>query len=163
MKKIYLAGPDVFRENAIEFGKQLKEKCALFGFQGLFPLDNEVDLCKDSASLIIYNANVDMIKSCDIVLANLDQFRGPSTDPGTSLEIGMALGMGKPVYGYNSKQEIDYKSRVYTIGNVCKEYPIVEDFGLTDNLMIVHGCNSLFGSVEQALSFIKEKFNANSF
>ena len=42
MKKIYLAGPDVFLPNAKEHGEVLKDRCLEYGFKGLFPLDNEV-------------------------------------------------------------------------------------------------------------------------
>ncbi|MDY0273631.1 MAG: nucleoside 2-deoxyribosyltransferase, partial [Advenella sp.] len=40
MKKIYLAGPDVFRHDAVDYGQQLKALCESFGFAGLYPLDN---------------------------------------------------------------------------------------------------------------------------
>ena len=38
---IYLAGPDVFLPNAIEVGKKKKAICEEFGFEGLFPADND--------------------------------------------------------------------------------------------------------------------------
>lgn len=40
MKKIYLAGPDVFLPNAIEEGKRLKALCKEYGYEGFFPMDN---------------------------------------------------------------------------------------------------------------------------
>ncbi len=40
MKKIYLAGPDVFLPNAIEEGERLKALCEEYGYEGLFPMDN---------------------------------------------------------------------------------------------------------------------------
>ena len=42
MKKIYLAGPDVFRVNAIEHGNTIKAICRTYGFDPLYPLDNEL-------------------------------------------------------------------------------------------------------------------------
>ena len=41
LKSIYIAGPSVFREDAIEYGNKLKELCLKYGFIGLYPLDNE--------------------------------------------------------------------------------------------------------------------------
>ena len=40
MKKIYLAGPDVFLANAIEEGERLKALCQDYGYEGLlsFPI-----------------------------------------------------------------------------------------------------------------------------
>ena len=40
MKKIYLAGSDVFLENAQDEGDRLKKLCKEYGFEGYFPLDN---------------------------------------------------------------------------------------------------------------------------
>ena len=42
MKKIYLAGPDVFLPNAIEEGERLKALCQDYGYEGLFPMDNVI-------------------------------------------------------------------------------------------------------------------------
>jgi nucleoside 2-deoxyribosyltransferase len=45
IKKIYLAGPDVFLSNAIEIGQKKKDLCKKYGFEGHFPLDNKIDPC----------------------------------------------------------------------------------------------------------------------
>lgn len=42
MKKIYLAGPDVFEKDALAQGEVLKKLCNDFGFEGVFPLDNDI-------------------------------------------------------------------------------------------------------------------------
>ena len=39
-KKIYLAGFDVFRPDAVDFGHRCRELCARYGMEGLYPLDN---------------------------------------------------------------------------------------------------------------------------
>ena len=51
--KIYLAGPDVFLQDAIETGRRKAEICARHGLNGLYPLDNAVDLSAADASLHI--------------------------------------------------------------------------------------------------------------
>ena len=43
MKKIYLAGFDVFAPDAVQRGAQMKLQCAQNGLIGLYPLDNEAD------------------------------------------------------------------------------------------------------------------------
>ena len=43
MKKIYIAGPDVFKQNSQEIAKKYKQICKDNNFEGLYPLDNVVD------------------------------------------------------------------------------------------------------------------------
>ena len=61
--KTYLAGPEVFLPNAIEIGLRKKQLCADFGFEGLFPFDNEISLTdhKTRIDRLIYRANVAMM------------------------------------------------------------------------------------------------------
>lgn len=157
MKKIYLAGPDVFRRNAKQHGEILKSLCDQYGFKGLFPFDNEVDLnlSKSEQAKKICDLNKEMIKDCDIVLANLNRFRGPSADVGTVFEIGYALGLGKEVYGYRM-DDLIYKDMVHRTSGSDYEYPNIEDFGLSDNLMIDKSV-SIFRSVIDALIFLEKK------
>ena len=60
MKKIYLAGFDVFYPDSVERGKRLKKLCEKYGFIGLYPLDNECDTAEE-----IFSANTEMIKNSD--------------------------------------------------------------------------------------------------
>ena len=101
--RIYLAGPAVFRPDAIEHGERLKALCAEFGFIGLYPLDkqvpNEIELPREQAAWI-YRANLELLGQADAVLADLNFFRGGEPDSGTSFEVGYATAQGKPIYGY---------------------------------------------------------------
>ncbi len=144
--KIYLAGPDIFRKNAKAYSKFLKNICNNYGHESLCPLDNEVDLQNPNASKIIFDANFKMIKECDAVLANMEPFRGPSIDVGTAWEIGAAKALGKKIILYNSTN-ILYKDK--TTG--CERFPTVEDFGLEDNLMIIHGADFMVNILGEAL------------
>lgn len=144
--KIYLAGPDVFLPNAIETGRRKRELCERYGFIGLFPLDNVVDLAAPDASMQIFRANRAMIDQSDAIIANLTPFRGPSADAGTVYELGYMAGRSKLCLGY-SNDRLAYRDRVTQARPVSKAEGllfddaglIVEDFGLVDNLMIVHG------------------------
>lgn len=42
-KRIYLAGPDVFYPNQTEIFRIKKSICANFGFEGVDPLDTQID------------------------------------------------------------------------------------------------------------------------
>ena len=79
-----------------------------------------------------------MMEECDIVIANLTPFRGPSADAGTLVELGWFLGRGKPVFGYsNAALPFAERSRRH-LEAVADPLPglSVEGFGLPDNLMI---------------------------
>lgn len=124
--KIYLAGPDVFRADAVEHFKVMKSMALQYGFQALSPFDNEASDARE-----IYHANLALIRECDFVVANIEPFRGPSCDVGTAFEIGYGKALGKDVLMYTSSLT-DYKNRA----TGSDEFPSVEDFGLIDNLMI---------------------------
>ncbi|MCD6581983.1 MAG: nucleoside 2-deoxyribosyltransferase, partial [Desulfuromusa sp.] len=139
--KIYLAGPDVFLENAISHGETLKQKCSARGFEGLFPLDNEAQgVTKEELAKNIREANIKLIKSCDIVIADLSPFRGPEPDSGTVWEVGFAQALGKKVVGYCSDGR-DLKTKTQNIlglddsSDRDAQNLEIEDFGLTHNLM----------------------------
>ena len=93
MKKIYLAGPDIFRTDSKEYGEFLKQVCAKHGVEGCFPRDNQVDLTGlDSGperGAAIYDANIKLINQCDATVANLTSFRGVSV----ILELVLNWGM----------------------------------------------------------------------
>lgn len=153
--KIYLAGPDVFRENAIEHLNGLKELCKQYGFEGLAPLDNVIDIPdKDKFtpkhSNLIFKANFDLIKQCDVIIANIVPFRGACIDDGTAWEIGCGFAFDKKIYGYSHlhdksleriTQDLWDMNDYYGVHNgYGNEYPIVENFGNGVNLMI---CDSI--------------------
>ncbi len=143
--KIYLAGPDVFLPDAIEMGCRKRELCERHGFIGLFPLDNAVDLTAPGASVRIFESNRGMMDQADAIVANLTPFRGPSADVGTVYELGYMAGRGKVCLGY-SNDSLVYRDRVTGTQAMNKSDAVsfdnsglvIEDFGLVDNLMIVH-------------------------
>jgi nucleoside 2-deoxyribosyltransferase len=145
--KIYLAGPDVFLPDAVEVGRCKAAICARHGLAGLYPLDNAVELSAADASLAIYRGNEAMMVACDAIVANLTPFRGASADAGTVFELGFMAGRGKLCLGY-SNDIWSYTERVRRREPVTTQEGgrlidadglTVEDFGLADNLMIVHG------------------------
>lgn len=154
--KIYLAGPDVFKPNAKEIGKQLVATVRSYGFEGLYPLDNEIsgEESKFHLGKMIAEANMKMIHDCHIVLANLEPFRGPSADCGTVWECAFAKGLGKTVYGYNF-DPTKYKDKV--IGKLPHDGMHVEDFDTWDNIMLTHGIDEAFANIQTVLSILHKK------
>lgn len=145
---IYLAGPDVFLENAGAVLAEKKLQLELLGFDVLTPLD----LISDDPYEIAVN-NQMMIERCDIVLANVEPFRGTEPDSGTVYEIGYAVASKKIVYTYNNPQK-NYKERLndFDRENGQSEFT-PEPFGLNQNLMISASCVE-FDTFEDVLRYL---------
>jgi nucleoside 2-deoxyribosyltransferase len=143
--KIYLAGPDVFLHDAVDIGQRKVELCARHGLTGLYPLDNTVDLTAQDVSLRIFRGNETMMIAADAIIANLTPFRGPGADAGTVYELGYMAGRGKLCLGYSNDPSC-YADRVRKFTAVTSRDGrlvdarglTVEDFGLADNLMMIH-------------------------
>ncbi len=144
MKKIYLAGPDVFEPNAIGIGDKLKQLAAGYGFAGLFPLDNSIPVKQTphETARAIRDANIKLIESADIVMANLNPFRGMEPDSGTIFEVGYACALKKAVYCYATDcremiARIRDKQQLSADATFCQEGKSIEDFKLSHNLMMI--------------------------
>ena len=144
--KIYLAGPDVFLPDAFDIGRQKRNICERHGVTGFYPLDNMVDLAARDSSLQIFKGNEAMMDAADAIIANLTPFRGAGADPGTVYELGYMAGRGKLCLGYCNDPAI-YAERVARFTRVTSSADkrlidndglTVEDFGLPDNLMMIH-------------------------
>lgn len=163
MKKIYIAGFDVFEPNSIEIGQKYVKLCKKYGFIGLYPLDNVVDFNQDKRKIAqdIFKANVNLINQSDIVIANLNAFRGKEADSGTIWECGYATALGKKVYGYMN-QELNYidtfsteEKKIVNGSFVDLENRIIEDFDYSINLMIACSIEKMiFGNFEDCLKEI---------
>jgi nucleoside 2-deoxyribosyltransferase len=163
MKKIYIAGFDVFEPNSIQIGKEYVRLCETYGFKGLYPLDNVVNFNQEKNKIAqdIYKANVNLINQCDIVIANINAFRGKEADSGTIWECGYASALGKKVYGYMNKKQtyLDTfkKDEIKIIDDVAVdlENRVIEDFDYPINLMIACSVeNIIFGNFEDCLKEI---------
>lgn len=147
--KIYLAGPEVFLPDVFAVGARKKQLCADYGFEGLFPADQdgERDATPDDAPLDvrIFRSNLALMNACDLAILNLTPFRGPSADVGTVFELGLLFALGKPIYGYSNTSD-DLLDRVARWRGasfdpdrqiwIDKDGLVIENFGNGDNLMI---------------------------
>ncbi|MDQ0504307.1 nucleoside 2-deoxyribosyltransferase [Xanthobacter agilis] len=163
--KLYLAGPEVFLDDAREIGRRKLELCERFGFSGLFPIDGEPLLVDDAGTLAraIFANNLALMRTADAVLANLTPFRGVSADPGTAFEVGFAFALGKPVAAYsNVPGQLLHRAHA-AIGHAAigaagagsahtflADGLHVEDFGHFDNLMLAEALEASRLPVVQA-------------
>jgi len=150
-KRIYLAGPEVFFP-ASEHQFIVAEKKRLlreYGFEGVDPLDTELAFSDGQAKPYrghgIYQANRELMDSCEAIIANLTPFRGISADPGTVYEVGYMIGQGKPAFGFTLDSR-HYRERAGATDLDAMGHTI-EDFELSDNLMIEGGIRESGGQL----------------
>jgi nucleoside 2-deoxyribosyltransferase len=147
--RIYLAGPEVFLENAKAMGEAKRALCADHGLSGIFPLDGGLDLSgmqPREQGRAIYAANLRLIRSCDAMIANITPFRGPSADVGTAFEMGVMAALGRPLFANSNspqsfRQRLEGHFRLHRRPDGMLADPdnlAIEEFDMVDNLML-HG------------------------
>jgi nucleoside 2-deoxyribosyltransferase len=154
--RIYLAGPEVFLPEAMAMGARKVALCAARGFEGVFPLDASLDLtglAKQEQARRISAANEGLMRSCDLLIANLTPFRGVSMDAGTAFEVGFMRALGRPVLGYTNVTA-DYRARSEAYRRAAPGLPeadapdvAIEDFAGAENLMIEAAILASGGSI----------------
>ncbi len=156
LKRIYLAGPEVFLPDAIAVGRAKADLARTAGFEGLFPLDQQLGLDglpKLEQARRISLANEALMRSCDLLIANLTPFRGVSMDSGTAFEVGFMRALGRPVLGYTNvpgdyrARAEAYRARGIPAGDSDAAGFEIEDFGMAENLMIAVAILESGGSV----------------
>lgn len=162
-EKIYLAGPDVFYPDAIDILAKKKELCKDYGFIPISPLDNEVDISKMSkseAAGFIALANKNKIRDCDIIIANLNSFRGFEPDSGTCFEVGYGMALNKRIYIYLDSHIFPMRKR-YPLYYGFKSHlekdmegNVIEDFNMPVNLMFSE--SKIFETFEDCLIDLKK-------
>jgi nucleoside 2-deoxyribosyltransferase len=161
--QVYLAGPDVFFPDAMQRAGAMKAALAARGMEGLFPLDSEfgAEVFADpkKLGLAIARANEALMRKADIVLANIQPWRGVEADDGTSYEIGFMAALGKIVVLYTNDHRpfVErivsdvYRGVVVQQGQFkrgARDGMMIEDFeGFADNLMLI---NAAVESAERA-------------
>jgi nucleoside 2-deoxyribosyltransferase len=155
-RRIYLAGPEVFLPETVAMGAQKAAMCAAHGFEGVFPLDANLDLtglAKPEQARAISAANEALMRGCDLLIANLTPFRGVSMDAGTAFEVGFMRALGRPVLGYTNVTA-DYRARSEAYRRAAPGLPDadgpdiqIEDFDGAENLMIEAAIQASGGSI----------------
>lgn len=158
--KIYLAGPDVFRTDALSWAEDARTLLAQHGHQAFIPLDND-----ETTAEGIFKANIDLISQADVLVANLNPFRGTEPDSGTCFEVGCAIALGKRVIGYlsDSRPQIVKLAEKYG-GSLAKRNGrivdpddfAIENFELPVNLMLGISCEIVEGGLKQAITALDE-------
>ena len=163
MVKVYLAGFDVFRPDAIAYGEFLKMLCREVGMEGLFPLDNQIPggLSEFDAAAWIYQQNIQTIRNADAVIANVEAFRGYEPDSGTCFEFGFAAALNKPVFAYCPEWQpmIDQVPSGSQPGT-CPDGYAIENFGLPKNLMLACSWKGQYRTADAAITAASMYFHS---
>lgn len=153
--KIYLAGPDVFRPDVLEWAEAARDTCRRYGYEALIPIDHgETDASR------IFQANLDLIRKAQIVVANFNPFRGAEPDSGTCFEMGFAMALDKKVCGYVERRE-SLLTRVNRIEGADparshdNQGMAIENFGLPLNLMLAVPAMIVEGGLEDCLKQLR--------
>lgn len=144
---VYIAGPDVFFLAYPERAAEICLQCLSLGLQPVLPAD-----APGKASRDIYLGNMQRIRSCAAIVANVQAFRSAvEPDSGTAFEIGGFALQGKPVAMWlPPEQSFNYRDRVATSIGVTEirtpdgklvevdavDGHLLENFGSPLNLML---------------------------
>lgn len=159
--RVYLAGPEVFLPDPLAVARAKKDLCGEYGLEGVFPLDSELDLArlpKREQAHAISQANEELLRGCDALVANLTPFRGPSADPGTVYELGLARGLGLPVFGYtNDPRPFEDRTREFlkVEGLLRADVPLFE--AAREFLESKIGVGKPFGSTHRLAAFLDQR------
>ncbi|MBT0773136.1 nucleoside 2-deoxyribosyltransferase [Kineosporia sp. J2-2] len=157
--RLYLAGFEVFAPDGEQRATRMREIVIASGLEPLSPLDGDKSTNLDELSghdlaMAIFRINVEMIERADVVVGNLNPFRGPDPDAGTCWEVGYGHGRGKATYVYTEgpRTAIERTEQLYPPvtrredgSAVDRDQMTIENFGHPFNLMLaccgtyVHG------------------------
>ncbi|CAK7053832.1 MAG: hypothetical protein BACD_02600 [Bacteroides rodentium] len=156
-----MAGPQLFGTDYQLFTKVISRKCAKLRITPVFPADN---LTRTSRA--IYAANLELIRNCDGVIADLNPFRSEiEPDSGTAMECGFAAALGKPVVGIiEDRRNLLQKMQDSSLGCIennntyhSDEGDLIEDFDLPLNLMLFHSLEAVVGTMDEAIHFFDKR------
>lgn len=155
----YLAGPEVFFSDAEQLLETSLALCKKYHITPLSPVDNDQKqppdgLTKEKLAEWIFIKNCDLIKQADIIIANLNPFRGFEPDSGTVFECGFARALQKPGFAFltDSRPMAERLVTTKKEGQLyCEEGYRVENFGSPLNLMLSGWMTVVEGGLEEAL------------
>ena len=134
--RVFLSGPDRYRQNAEERYQLMKELCAQSGFVGISPLDGLPDLNDIvdpyERAYRMWKYSQELIASCDIFLGDLQDYHGWEPLNDTAFEAGLAWRLGKRCFCYMPDTRI-MRDRIPNIEGLDVAGNIVENFNFPVN------------------------------
>lgn len=165
----YLAGFECFYPDCKEKATRAAELCEKYGVQPLSPVLGEdgkvVDFSKGKreAARQIYEYNMGYLQKCDMIIANLNNFRGEEPDSGTCVECGIAIALGKKCFAFvdDARPMVQRYKGETQIGEdgIIRDMDgaNIEEFDMPLNLMIGIPFTVVEGDIEDALKEVKKQ------
>ena len=169
--RLYLAGPDVFLPNASVLFDEMESKCLASGFVGIRPTDGGLSQgmtgTGDEISERIYVGNMEILRSCEGILANMRPFRSAvEPDSGTVFEVGAGVALGKTVFGYLPDHDLTLEEKIrknFSVHTGADGFSwdrehgfMVEEFEQPMNLMLARSMK-LYETFDDALAAMKRE------
>lgn len=174
MPKAYLAGTEIFYPDSEKTQAEYHKLCEKYGIIGYYPPDvAPEDEFKDyvqkddtlhEMEYALFTHDLNHIKRTDIIIANLNDYRGNEPDSGTAVECGIAYGMGHRCFAFLDdarcmKERFKGVTKQRADGTLTdKNGASIEDFDLPLNLMF-SDFTIFEGGMEDALKGVREIFN----
>merc|ERR1711976_1020646 len=141
LRRVYLAGPDLFHKNGVEIGIKKKAILKEYGLIPYYPGDTHFDIeteyeavqddkIKEKKELTIEQLDdktekvamaiargheIFMRNNACCAIINCTPYRGPSMDAGTIYELGFMRALGKPCFGFtNAATNFNKRSRRFS-------------------------------------------------
>ncbi len=157
---IYLSGFERYDSDGEETFGRMKEICKKYGYEAVSPLEQAPGVTKaDTDNPYVWAANVfdnyqQHVRNGDIIIANLNDYRGYEISNDVGFECGMGFQMGKKLYGYMDNTD-KLINRIPHLG-AEKGYrdqtgSNVEDFDYPANLMFSCSIKIFEGAFERII------------
>lgn len=163
----YLSGPERYDEDAARKYGMMKQVCERHGIDARTPLD-WADEVKELHTDNLYTRTANLfdnyqqqVRNCDLIIADLNDYRGYECCNDTGFECGMAFQLGKALYGYMDDAR-PMKERVPHLGEAREFRDMtgcnVENFDYPLNLMFGCSMEILEGRFEDVIERIASDF-----
>lgn len=168
---IYLAGFERYDSNGEEVFARMKEICAKYGYEAISPLDRAPGVQETSSenpymkAMNLFDRFQQHVRNCDLIIANLNDYRGYEINNDVAFECGMGFELGKKLYGYMDNAD-KLINRIPHLG-ADKEYrdqtgSNVEDFDYPANLMFGSSMDIFEGDFESIIGKVIEKYESSN-
>jgi nucleoside 2-deoxyribosyltransferase len=168
---VYLACSDRYDQSAEELYAVRKEICSRYGFEVITPLDEasgNLSAASDDPYAKAYQTFdrwQQHVRSCDIILADLNDFHGMEPNSDVAFECGMAWQLGKKCFGYMDDTTV-MRKRIPHYGGDKNYKDIcgyeVENFNYPVNLMFASSMPVLEGDFEAIVKRVSELLDAKN-
>lgn len=157
---VYLAGNGRYQEQAQEVFGKMKEICGKYGMQAFSPVDWAAGVEQvETDNPYVWAENMfdnfqQHVRNCDVVIADLNNYRGYEVNNDVGFECGMGFQLGKKLYGYMD----DMSPMIQKIPHLGAEREFrdhtgsnVENFNYPCNLMFSCSIKIFEGAFERVI------------